>query len=175
MALSYTRQIEPLEGVGVTDADIAATLSADQSRYTSQSFTVGEIASALAAAGKDGVGIVNRVLDAMVAVGPTNRLVQNKLDQLQTATGAVDLGNLLQRTMLQQFADAGLLIQTDVDALLALATVPDAITQAEVTRCRVEHQASLYVGRVQEAIASERDSPTHTAATVKSAVDAVEA
>lgn len=173
MTLSYTRQIAPLETEGLTDEQIAARLTADPARYTSKTFTVAEIASTLAGQQQDGPAIVDRVLKAMDAVAAGNRLVRNKLAQLDVPGGTVDLGNLLQRTMLQDFATAGLLAQTDVDALLSLAVAPASVTAAEVSRCRVEHQAALYVGRVQEAIATERDSPAHTAASVKAAVDAV--
>lgn len=175
MALNYLRDVQPLEGEGVSDADIAAALSADPARFTSQRFTVGEVADRLSAGGQDGSAIVDSVMGAMDTVAESNRLVKNKvrlLDNDQNAT--VDLGNKLQRDMLRQFAALGLVPLADVEAVLALATEP-TVEASEVTRCREQYEADSYAGAVQEAIAAARDVEGYTSATIKAAVEAVEA
>lgn len=140
MTISYLKDVQPREAEGVTDAQIAGLINLDDTRHVAQKFTVEQIAAKLVAKGKDGPGIVNSVLTAMDAVAADNRIVQNKLDQLDKPGGTVDLGSPLQRKMLRDFAAAGLVAQADVDDLLSLVTVIEPATEAEVTKARSDYR-----------------------------------
>lgn len=176
MNLEYLKDVQPHEGEGITDADIANIINSDSSRYRSQTFTVERIGDLLYNAGKDGAGITHRVLKAMKSVAAGQEFVANKLKKIEHPSGTVDLGNKLQRDMLLGFAADATndLSMPDVEAVLALATVPEQVTAADISTVRTQWNATLYVNRIQEAIEQERLKPDHTAQTISAAISAVE-
>src|SRR6056297_142099 len=123
MSINYISDVKLREGEGVTDEQIATSITLDDTRYSEQALTVAQIAAKLTARGQDGPAIVNSLLNAMEAVAASNPLVKNKLDQLNQPGGTVDLGSPLQRKMLSDFAAAELVPAYDVAALLGLVTV----------------------------------------------------
>lgn len=157
MVVNYLTDIQPYEAT-LTDQQIADRINASPGKYTPQTFTVAEIASELSGKQQDGPGIVRRVMTAMDAVAASDRLVRNKVAQLDSPGGTVDLGNPLQRAMLQGFADGGALQQSDVDALLGLATAPTPATALDIAAARTEHgRTTVYaaiVTRANDATAS---------------------
>lgn len=134
----YNEFVQPLEGQGLSNEQIANMITIQSSRYPVKEMTVNQLAVALTDAGSaDADGIITRLMSSLENVSLQSFLVANKLKQLKDTTnpGVIDLGNYLQRTMLQQFAqDPNLQVeQSDVDAILSLCEVPAAVSAQDVS------------------------------------------
>lgn len=134
----YNEFVQPLEGQGLSNEQIANMITIQSSRYPVKEMTVNQLAVALTDAGSaDADGIITRLMSSLEDVSLQSFLVANKLKQLKDTTnpGVIDLGNYLQRTMLQQFAqDPNLQVeQSDVDAILSLCEVPAAVSAQDVS------------------------------------------
>ena len=134
----YNQFVKPLEGSGLTNDQIAASLTSQSSRYPSVAMTINQLATALTDAGSlDADGIITRLMSSLEEVAPSSFLVSNKLKQLKDTSnpGVIDIGNYLQRSMLFGFSqNADLDVQeSDVAAILSLCDVPPAVTAQEVS------------------------------------------
>lgn len=136
----YNSLVSPRLEKGMSDsALIAASITADDTRYPEAQFTLEQVAVALTTnLVADPSGVVTRLVtslqDYVTASGDI--LVSHKLNRVLDIEnpGTIDLGNFLQRQLLLQLAaNPDLSIeQADVDALLSLAEVPAPVTEAEV-------------------------------------------
>lgn len=134
----YNQFVKPLEGSGLTNDQIAASLTSQSSRYPSVEMTINQLATALTDAGSlDADGIITRLMSSLEEVASSSFLVSNKLKQLKDTSnpGVIDIGNYLQRSMLFGFSqNADLDVQeSDVAAILSLCDVPPAVTAQEVS------------------------------------------
>lgn len=134
----YMSFVKQLEGSGLSNQEIADVITAQSTRYPSKTMTINELAVAITDAGNpDADGIITRLMSSLEAVSANSFLVANKLEQLKDTAnpGVIDLGNYLQRSMLNGFAqDPSLDVQqSDVDAILSLCQVPSPVTAQEVS------------------------------------------
>lgn len=134
----YNQFVKPLEGSGLTNDQIAASLTCQSSRYPSVEMTINQLATALTDAGSlDADGIITRLMSSLEEVASSSFLVSNKLKQLKDTSnpGVIDIGNYLQRSMLFGFSqNADLDVQeSDVAAILSLCDVPPPVTAQEVS------------------------------------------
>ena len=101
----YNNFVRPLEGQGLSNEQMAEIITAQSSRYPVKEMTVNELAVALTDAGNtDADGIITRLMSSLEGASSQSFLVANKLKQLKDTSnpGFIDLGNYLQRTLLQQ-------------------------------------------------------------------------
>ncbi len=134
----YNQFVKPLEGSGLTNDQIAASITSQSSRYPSVEMTINQLATALTDAGSlDADGIITRLMSSLEEVASSSFLVSNKLKQLKDTSnpGVIDIGNYLQRSMLFGFSqNADLDVQeSDVAAILSLCDVPPPVTAQEVS------------------------------------------
>lgn len=134
----YNNFVRPLEGQGLSNEQMAEIITAQSSRYPVKEMTVNELAVALTDAGNtDADGIITRLMSSLEGASSQSFLVANKLKQLKDTSnpGFIDLGNYLQRTLLQQFAqDVNLQVdELDVNAILSLCEVPSPVSAQEVS------------------------------------------
>lgn len=134
----YNEFVQPLEGQGLSNEQMAAIITAQSSRYPVKEMTVNQLAVALTDAGNtDADGIITRLMSSLEGASSQSFLVANKLKQLKDTSnpGVIDLGNYLQRTLLQQFAqDVNLEVgESDVNDIISLCEVPAPVSAQEVS------------------------------------------
>jgi len=107
---------------------IADAMSQGRTKY-------GTISRAWFATWAAGTGMRAVIQDTANTQGhPLRSIALSCLDVLAGASDGIDLGNPANLGMIQAWVQAGLMSQADADALIALGTVPDPVSEFEVRR-----------------------------------------
>jgi hypothetical protein len=118
---------------------IADAMSVGRTKY-------GTISRAWFATWAAGTGMRAVIQDTANTQGhPRRSIALSCLDVLAGASDGIDLGNPANLGMIQAWVQAGLMTQADADALIALGTVPDPVSEFEVRRAIYNDDGSLAV------------------------------